>query len=365
MKKIIAIASRILKELFRDKRTIALIFLAPVLVLTLVNYVFTVNMTPHVNIATVKVPTNVTKTLDSNKNISVHEATNADKLLKDHKTDAVIKYDKNANQYDVKYANTDANKTALIKNILPSTIARVGTDSLKDTMETLLSQSPIKVTENKVAKPTFKDSYVYGDSSTSFFTNIMPTLMGFFVFFFVFLISGMALLKERTTGTLSRLLVTSVRRSEIVLGYTISYGALALIQSTIIVLFSVYVLNIQVVGTVTLLVFVNMLLAMVALAFGLLMSTFAKSEFQMMQFIPLIVIPQIFFSGIIPLDNMASWAQWLSLILPLKYASSAMNDIVFYGASWSEISSNILILVVFLIVLLGINILGLKRYRKV
>ncbi|MBM7617537.1 ABC transporter DrrB family efflux protein [Weissella uvarum] len=213
--------------------------------------------------------------------------------------------------------------------------------------------------------PTIKNSYVYGDGSTTFFTNMMPTMMGFFVFFFVFLISGMALLKERTSGTLTRLLATPVRRSEIVFGYTIGYGVLALIQSTIIVLFSVYVLNIEVTGSVMLLIAVSVLLAMVALAFGLLMSTFAKSEFQMMQFIPVIVIPQIFFSGIIPLANMATWAQWLSDILPMKYAANAMNDIVFYGSGWSGIMGNVLILGVFLVVLLGLNIFGLKRYRKV
>ena len=83
---------------------------------------------------------------------------------------------------------------------------------------------------------------------------MMPILMGFFVFFFVFLISGMALLKERTSGTLERLLATPVRRAEIVYGYLISYGFVAVVQTLLIVLFTINVLNVQVAGSIFLVI---------------------------------------------------------------------------------------------------------------
>ncbi len=123
---------------------------------------------------------------------------------------------------------------------------------------------------------------------------MIPILMGFMVFFFVFLISGMALLKERTTGTLDRLLATPVKRSDIVFGYMISYGILAVIQTIVIVVSTIWLLDIEVVGNIINVIIINFFLALVALAFGILLSTLAKSEFQMMQFIPLVVMPQLF-----------------------------------------------------------------------
>ena len=130
--------------------------------------------------------------------------------------------------------------------------------------------------------------------------------MGFFVFLFVFLISGIALLRERTTGTLERVLSTSIRRSEIVLGYLIGYGIFAIIQTLIIVLFSIYLLNINLAGSLWYVILINICLAITALSMGIFISTFANSEFQMIQFIPL-VVPQVFFSGIFPLENMPDW----------------------------------------------------------
>lgn len=194
---------------------------------------------------------------------------------------------------------------------------------------------------------------------------MMPILMGFFVFFFVFLISGMALLKERTSGTLERLLATPVRRAEIVYGYLISYGFVAVVQTLLIVLFTINVLNVQVAGSIFLVILTTLLLALVALALGIFMSTFAQSEFQMMQFIPLVVVPQIFFSGLIDLHAMADWAQWLANLLPMKYAASALTDVILKGASFSDIAGNLLALVIFIIILTIGNIVGLKRYRKV
>ena len=104
-------------------------------------------------------------------------------------------------------------------------------------------------------------------------------MIGFVVFFFVFLISGMALLKERTSGTLDRLLATPVKRSEIVYGYMISYGLIAILQTAVVVMAAIWLLDIEVVGSLLNVIIVNVVLALVALAFGILLSTLAKSEF--------------------------------------------------------------------------------------
>ncbi|HBF74465.1 MAG TPA: antibiotic ABC transporter permease, partial [Lactobacillus sp.] len=213
--------------------------------------------------------------------------------------------------------------------------------------------------------PQITNHYVYGDSSTGFFDKMLPVLMGFFVFFFVFLISGMALLKERTSGTLSRLLATPVRRSEIVFGYMASYGILAIFQTILIVMATIWLLGVEVVGSVISIIVINLILALVALAFGILLSTFANSEFQMMQFIPILIIPQVFFSGIIPMDSMASWIQDISYIIPIKYSGDAVTGIMMQGKSLFSFGLDIGVLLIFLVVLTFLNVRGLKRYRKV
>lgn len=362
----LSIAKRVMKELLRDKRTLALMFLAPVLVLFLMKLVFSVNSATKVEIATVNVNSSLVKTLDKTKHLSTKKyttATKAKKALKDKDVDAVINYrDKD---FYVTYANTDASKTAAAKMALRSSLIVNTTSQLKNALQKMQAQMPNAPTTQASHQPKIHNRYVYGNSDTNFFDKIVPILMGFFVFFFVFLISGMALLNERTSGTLNRLLATPVKRSEIVFGYMLSYGALAIVQTLIIVLFTVWALKVEVVGNIFYVILVNFILALVALAFGILMSTFAKSEFQMMQFIPLVIVPQVFFSGIIPLDTMANGVKVISYILPLKYAGDALSGIVMSGDGFIKIMPSILILLGFLVVLTILNVVGLRKYRKV
>ncbi|KRO00611.1 ABC transporter permease [Companilactobacillus kimchiensis] len=361
----ISIAKRVTKELLRDKRTLALMFLAPILVLFLMKLVFSVNSSTDVDLATVNVNTSLVNTLDKVSHISTKQYQSnqkAQQALDDKKVDAVINY-RNSDFY-VTYANTDASKTNLTKAALKSSIIVNTTKQLQTTLQKIQAQVP-NAPENRVHQSKIHNKYRYGDADTSFFDKIVPILMGFFVFFFVFLISGMALLNERTSGTLNRLLATPVKRSDIVFGYMLSYGGLAIIQTLIIVLFTVWALNVEVVGNIFYVILINFILALVALAFGILMSTFAKSEFQMMQFIPLVIVPQVFFSGIIPLDTMANGVKVISYILPLKYAGDALTGIVMSGDGLVKILPSIGILLIFLVVLTMLNIIGLKKYRKV
>lgn len=368
MRRTLAISKRVTLELLRDKRTLMLMFLAPILILILMKLVFSANTTVDVKVATVNVSDNLVQQIDKMKGIkTVHYGSkeSAQSSLKKAKIDGIIRA--KGNDFYVTYANTDPSKTAATKAALNSSILVNNLSDLKRTLTKIQGQLPNSglKNENTNVKPKIHNDYIYGNSDTNFFDKMLPILMGFFVFFFVFLISGMALLNERTSGTLGRLLATPVRRSEIVFGYMLSYGFVAIFQTLLIVLFTVYGLGVEVVGSIFNIVIVNVVLAFVALAFGILMSTFAKTEFQMMQFIPLIVIPQIFFSGIIPLDTMAHWVQVIAYILPLKYSGEATTGIVMNGQSLLAVMNPILILLLFLLVLTVLNIWGLRRYRKV
>ena len=260
----------------------------------------------------------------------------------------------------IKMVNIDASKTSMTRQVLRTSIASEGSNQLMARVKQALPQLNLKA-----KAPEIKESYQYGDEHTSFFTSMIPVLIGFVVFFFVFLISGMALLKERTSGTLERLLATPVKRSEIVYGYMLSYGLIAILQTAVVVLAAIWLLDVEVVGNLFHVIIVSVVLALVALAFGILLSTLAKSEFQMMQFIPLVIMPQLFFSGIIPLSSIGDWAQTVGKFLPLTYSGDAMSQIILYGRGLGDILPNIGGLLIFLVILTILNIVGLRRYRKV
>lgn len=357
----IAIAKKVIKELLRDKRTLAMMFVAPVFIMWLMNLMFSASTTVNVKLATQDLPTGLVTKMDELDHVDVEtyqDLDQAKKALADEKVDAVISY--KDDEYQVDYANTDASKTTMTRQVLRTSIINEGTDQLLSRVKQALPQLKLDA-----KAPEIKESYQYGDKNTGFFARMIPILIGFVVFFFVFLISGMALLKERTSGTLDRLLATPVKRSEIVYGYMLSYGFIAILQTGVVVLAAIWLLKIEVVGSLLNVIIVNVVLALVALAFGILLSTLAKSEFQMMQFIPLVIMPQLFFSGIIPLDSMGDWAKTLGKFLPLTYSGDAMSQIILYGRGLGDILPNIGVLLVFLVALTVLNIVGLRRYRKV
>ena len=357
----IAIAKKVIKELLRDKRTLALMFIAPVFIMWLMNLMFSASTTVNVKLATQDLPTGLVTKMDELDHVDVEtyqDLDQAKEALANEKVDAVISY--KDGEYQVDYANTDASKTSMIRQVLRTSIASEGTDQLLSRVKQALPQLKLDA-----KAPEIKESYQYGDKNTGFFARMIPILIGFVVFFFVFLISGMALLKERTSGTLERLLATPVKRSEIVYGYMLSYGIIAIFQTAVVVLAAIWLLDVEVVGSILNVIIVNVVLALVALAFGILLSTLAKSEFQMMQFIPLVIMPQLFFSGIIPLSSMGEWALTVGKFLPLTYSGDAISQIILYGHNLGDILSNLGVLMIFLIILTILNIVGLRRYRKV
>lgn len=376
MKRVLAIAGRIGRELLRDKRTLAMVLIMPILVLWLLNIMFSANTTTSVKIATVGVDSQITKTLDKTKHVSVvkyDKKSTANDKLKHYKVDAVLT-ETSSNHYKVTYANIDPTKTSVAKAALKAAILKGKMTTMAKTSAALQAQlaqltgqtaqtSTIKSSAGSTTKIT--NHYNYGDADTNFFSKMIPLMMGFFVFFFVFLISGMGMLGERTSGTLDRLLATPVKRGEIVSGYLISYGLLAVVQTIIVVYSAIWIMKIEVVGSVFSIIVINVLLALVALTFGMLLSTLASSEFQMMQFIPIVIVPQLLFSGIIPLDTMASWVQDFGKILPLTYAGDALTEIVMKGTSLANLGGDICALLIFIVVLGSLNILAMKRYRKV
>ena len=365
----LAITKRILTELIRDKRTLALLFIAPILTMWLLSIMFSATTDTHVTIGTANLSSSLVKQIDVVKHVSVKTYASADRALKDYRIDATV-VKTSANHYHLTFANIDSAKTALTKQAFQVALQKSNAHQLAATIQRLVAMLPTTAQDQfnqgtASATTHIKSTYRYGDSSTGYFTKILPIFMGFFVFFFVFLISGIGLLRERSSGTLDRLLATPVRRGEIVTGYMVSYGVVAIVQTLLIVITTVWLLKVQIVGDLALVFLINILLALAALAMGIFISTFASSEFQMMQFVPIVVMPQVFFSGIVPLDALPNWIQVISKILPLTYAGNAMNDVIMKGQGVETIAGDLGVLVLFIVFFVVLNVMGLKRYRKV
>ncbi|MGE7622578.1 ABC transporter permease [Viridibacillus sp. NPDC096237] len=344
--RIIALVNRIIQQMLRDKRTLALLFLAPLLILSLMYFIFH-NEDSSPKLGVVGVETTIIKTLEKS-NIEVKKY--------DHLTQ------KEALTENLDGWLTLENKrlSLTLQNDSPSKAK-----ALQMQVKQALTSLQITSIPRKSPELAVTTNYVYGDEDTQSFDIISPILVGFFVFFFVFLIAGIALLKERTTGTLERLLATPIRRHEVVLGYLIGYGLFAIIQTSIVVLYAVKILDIVLIGSIWYVLLINLLLALVALSLGILLSSFASSEFQMVQFIPLVIVPQIFFTGLFPLEGMADWLLSIGKIMPLYYAADALTGVMYKGFTFTDISIDLGVLLLFSILFITLNFVALKKYRAI
>jgi ABC-2 type transport system permease protein len=160
------------------------------------------------------------------------------------------------------------------------------------------------------------------------FDRIGAPLLGVFPFVVMFLVTSVATLGERQSGTLERLLVMPLGKGDFIAGYALAFGALAIVQALLATAFSVWVLDLDLVGPVWFLLVVAVLDALLGTAFGLLVSAFARTEFQAVQFIPAAVLPQFLLCGLLlPRDQMPRALELASDVLPLSYAVDAMREL--------------------------------------
>jgi ABC-2 type transport system permease protein len=160
------------------------------------------------------------------------------------------------------------------------------------------------------------------------FDQIGAALLGVFPFVVMFLVTSVATLGERQSGTLERLLVMPLGKGDFIAGYALAFGSLAVLQAVLATAFSVWVLGLEVAGPLWSLVVVAVLDALLGTAFGLLVSAFAQTEFQAVQFMPAAVLPQFLLCGLlIPRDEMPRVLELVSDVLPLSYAVDGMRTL--------------------------------------
>ena len=355
--RILTMAKRIIKQILGDKRSMAMLFIAPIFVLVLLNIILTSSVSrPSLLVnSNSNIPTGLMEELRLNGDI--YESTDTEEVLlnqiKNREYDGLIQL--KDNKLITTIEGTETSITVAVKKAVTSAFG----DYTKKTIEgnDRLSQMGIKMLNTEI-------KYINGGEDMTTFDSIAPMMMGFFIFFFVFLLAGISFLRERISGTLDRLIATPIKRSEIVLGYFLGFGIFVVIQTVIIQCFMVYGLGIEVKGSSSIVLLINILLAAGSLSLGTLLSTFVANEFQLIQFIPLVIVPQILFSGIFSLREAPIWIQMLSKVFPLTYGADALSGVVLRGASLSEVSLDIIILTGYALLFIILNTLALKKYRK-
>jgi ABC-2 type transport system permease protein len=204
--------------------------------------------------------------------------------------------------------------------------------------------------------------YTYGSADLSMFDSFGAVLIGFIVFFFVFLVAGISFLQERTTGTLEKLLSTPIKRWEIVAGYVLGFGLFTVLQAILIAWYCIYILDIMMIGSFALVLLITLLTSMSALTLGIMISTGANNEFQMIQFIPVVIIPQVFFCG---LFDLSTGLAFIGRVMPVYYVADALKEIMLKGSGFSAIAGDAAVLLGFSIVFMIINTQLLKKYRRI
>jgi len=347
--KALIVAKRLIKQIAADKRSIGLMFAAPVFVIFLLNIILTSSTSKPV-IDIVSAPQAFVDAIskDAEVNTAANEEAAIDNL-KSGKSDAYILFAGNTPKITIE--GSDPSVSGLVMGVV---------------QKNMNSVIPVQPGIPTKALPAIKPevSYLYGSEDMDMFDSLAPLFMGFFIFFFVFLIAGVSFLRERISGTLERILATPLKRGEIVWGYFMGFGLFVALQTIIIQLFIIYGLNVDVKGNFWLVLLLNLILAGQSLALGTLLSTFARNEFQLFQFIPVVIVPQILFSGIFDLRDAPVWVAALSKIFPLTYGAEALKGVMIKGQNIVDIQYDIYILMGYTALFLILNTVALKKYRK-
>ena len=356
-----AITRRLLQGFRRDRRTLALLFVAPIVILGLLGYLLRgSSSSPAVGIAnedTGPLGAVVADALRHSSHIATSDiqASDGDAKLKDG---LLVAYIVLPSDFSQQAQNGTVAPEVHLEGSQPGEDAPV----LQALQQALISLAA-RVSGRSV---TFQRNvkYLYGGASYDTLDYFGAAFIGLVVFFLVFVITIVSFLNERTQGTLERLMASPLRRGEIVIGYMLGFTVVALVQATEVLVFALAVLRIHNQGNVLLIFGMEALMAIAAVNLGIFLSMFARSEFQAVQFIPLVVVPQVLLSGIIfPVSSEPVPLQWLSNVLPLTYAVNGMRDIMVKGAdvTWGSLQLDAGVVAGFVVLLIVAGTATLRR----
>ncbi|MGH2454854.1 MAG: ABC transporter permease [Candidatus Limnocylindria bacterium] len=328
-----AITRRLLAQFRHDRRTLALLFVAPLVILGLFALLFDDESQPAalaiLNRDGGALGERIVAALESSDRVSLQVGRSLDDLVS-----ALDDGDLDGYLVLPETLSSDAAQGRLevslrLRGTDPAASAAIGQAIGQAVPAAAASALPMGATPPAVVLDT---TYLFGGEELGTLDLLGGPLIGMVVFFLVYVVTSVSFLRERTLGTLERLMASPLRRSEIVLGYMAGFTVIALVQAVEVLVFSLWVLDLYVAGDVLLVFLIEVLLALGAINLGIFLSTFARSEFQAVQFIPLVLVPQILLSGLlVPVASEPEWLQLVSNALPLTYAVDGLRSVMLEG----------------------------------
>jgi ABC-2 type transport system permease protein len=206
--------------------------------------------------------------------------------------------------------------------------------------------------------------WMYTDNLTTF-NVIAPALLGIFPFVIMFIITSITTLRERTGGTMERLMALPIAKLDLVLGYMFAFGLLAVVQATLASMVLLYGLGLDVAGPHWFLVVVALADALLGTALGIFVSAFARTEFQAVQFMPALILPQVLIGGLLlPLEKMPEMLEAIARVLPLTYAIDALNEITHHTNITDDAWRDLWVVTTFAATAIILGALTLRRRTK-
>lgn len=366
-KRIITLARRVMRQIAHDRRTVALVILAPMLMLTLGAILFrlepariplgVVNEDEGVSLpgaGALAAGQRIVDALTASDafTVTLLQGSEIETRLRAGTVEGVVVLPRDFSAALLRAPDRRAEIDLRLEGSNPTRSRQITARVTEAAMQTLASLAAGSAPGQATSLPiTVATTYLYTNESMDAFDFIAPMYIAFLSFFFVFLLTCVAFLRERSQGTMERLLATPATQLEIILGYLGGLSLFALIQVAVIMGFTIWVLKIHYLGNLTLLLLMITLLALVGVGMGILASTFARNEFQVIQFIPIVIIPQGLLAGLIwPVADLPPLLRPLPYIMPLTYANNALGDIMLRGLGMAAIWPDLLILVLFALV---------------
>jgi ABC-2 type transport system permease protein len=373
-----------MRQILRDHRTVALLVFAPMLMLTLGAILFRSDPAPipigAINddqgltspiVGTIELGQRISDELTASEALNVVALSydEVDDRLREGTVEAALYFPKDFSASFVE--NRQAVLDLRLEGSNPTRSVTITAHVTQAAMRSLASFAGMgfgvpgvpQVTEGETPLPvSVQTTYLYGGEEFDMMDFIAPVYIAVLSMFFVFLLACVAFLRERSQGTMERLAATPATHIEIVLGYMLGLGLFALIQVAVILFFTVWVLKIHYLGSLGLLLLVIAFLAIVGVNMGILASAFARTEFQVIQFIPLVVIPQVLLGGTFwAVSDMPNYLQPFAYIMPIYYANNALRDVMLKGGGLAEIWPNLAILASITGVLIILSSMMMRR----
>ncbi|MEA1993665.1 MAG: ABC transporter permease [Euryarchaeota archaeon] len=362
--RILAVAKKVFRDLKNDKRTVALIFIAPIFSMFVFGLAFSGNVK---NVPVVVV----------NKDEGLGPVSVADEIISNLDKEVLnIEYLDNVKDARERVENGEAYAVIVFsENLTKELHGGMASPSENPTIKIMADKSNVNIADsimktlNGSIQKTIKSmgslgiesEAVYGEGA-EFIDFFVPGIMAFVVYLLTTLLTLISFVGERTSGTLDRLLSTPLRETEIVAGYAITFSLLGTMQAAFLLAIGILVFNITIIGNVVLAFAVVAVLAIACQSLGILLSSLADREAQAVQFLPFIILPAFLLSGIFwPLEAIPSWLRPASYLVPPTYAIDACRSVILRGWGLEKIWTDVAALFVFAAVFLTIAVISLKR----